>query len=467
MMNEDNMLFIKEGTNKSRVPNKIFEEILRLGFVNRDAFSFVGVFYSSSNNITVIGYPKYLSYSGDNLTTEDKKKILSHMDLVCQAIELSKAGIRKSAVNENRFNPNNDEDNEASVNKYLLADYILMDYLKYGLYSKYTINHGKKAGGNINWNRTVNYTFPIIDRDVIYLDTINSYKEEMSNLITEIHGCIVNQCAKIMCTSEKYNNIELPNVNFNFNIETDLSTYAQMLLKNISYVFTNREIALFKALITWCSISKFYEKYIIGVTAFDRIWEYVNKEVFGNITNTALGTPSYHIKGKTYTAIGEEIPDILRVFQNKGEGYFCILDAKYYCIELVGKNNSIKGAPANSDIAKQVQYYYHLKQIYKNNDLGNIHFSNSFLVPNFIDSSDMLYEYIGYVDQSKEANMEVVDKIKDLLSEKKDGGKDAFVTIYQVDPTKVYRCFIKGQKTNDLEMIKNFIQLFTSLEPKK
>lgn len=460
-MNREKVIFIKERTKKSDVRNsvseEIYEELLQNGFVVRDIFLFVGVFYSETNKVIIIGYPKYLPYNAIN--KEEKEKISIHMEFVCQVIEKLRTRINNAAVLKDIFNPNSSNVNTVNVDKYSLAEYILKDYLKYGLYTKNYIKNGSRDKGTINWSKTIDLKFPIIDKNIVYNDTINRYKEvENSNLITAIHSCIVNQCIKIMNIFGKYKNIELPELGLN--LETDLSVYIKVLTRNIVYVYNSREIELFKALIAWCSLTKFYEQNMIGVTAFDKIWEFVNFYVFGNIENTGMGNPNYVIDKKQYVGLGEEIPDILRVFEYSNAGYICILDAKYYTIKL--DNDKIYAAPANSDIAKQIQYYNHLKEIYVKNKLSELKFSNSFLIPIFEENNKCLYKYLGYVSQNNTTNNEIISNIKNIININTNI-KKTYVTIYSIEPLELYKYYLQGTKVNDMNIVKDFVNKFNDM----
>lgn len=440
--------------NSELLNHPILPELESCGFFSNRRFTFVGVYYSARTDTTVIGYPKYLP---EREEIGDIADVIRQVNLICQVIEQAQPYLDKSLVESTyTFSAYNVNSQWQYVNRYNLAMSILQDYLTYGIYYRKATQIIRNGNGIIQWQHTIQRVMPIIGRDVVYLDTYHQQNtQDYSQLITHLHIWIVIRCAKLLQGIGQYQELELPDATINFD-DTDLTLFVPYLLGKLTSVFSDREVRLIKALSAWCGQSLFY-RCQIGVTTFDKIWEYATKQVFGNVDDTRSGPPSYFVSGEEYKAYGDAIPDIIRVF-NYSRDNCCvigILDAKYYCPELDIRSHIISGAPANADISKQIGYYRYLKQLYPQD---KIKFTNSFLFPSVLENQEVLFEQIGYVCPNSERYAEI-DRLLDIQDVASNGIQDR-VLIYNVNPNTLFKLCLNGTKTDDILFYKSFVAPF-------
>ena len=457
-MNFPDILLIRELSvldESSQLYNhSILPELELKGFFSNQRFTFVGVYYSAHTGITLIGYPKYFPA---HIEKHDIPAIIHHVNLICQVVEQARPHLKKSLVDSSyTFNAHSTNEELQYVNRYNLTVSLLQDYMTYGIYYSKTSHIIRNGNGAIQWQHTLQSTAPIFDRDIIYLDTFHRQnKEDYSQLVTHLHIWIVLQCARLLQGIGQYQELELPEPIMCFD-DTDLSQFIPYLLGKLTTVFSDREVRLIKALSAWCGQSAFYNTQM-GVTTFDKIWEYATKKVFGNIEDTRSGPPSYFFQGVEYRAYGDAIPDILRVFKHEEDGHniIGILDAKYYCPEYDFNTHSVLSAPANADITKQIGYYRYMKQLYPQN---NNKFTNAFLFPSLAGNQEMLFERTGYVCPNRDRYKEIdgLLNVSNLLSPVYQDK----VLLYNINPHILFKACLNGIKIDDNAFYNSFVLPF-------
>lgn len=467
------VVYLKEGLSVDECIGKyrtldcvqdLFNELDERGFIQKDRFVFVGIYMCRKEvtlGIIVVGYPKYF-----RLDDERQDKVLNHMNLVCRVIEQAMKEENKIFVKNYDFNSYFNQEKMREVELIKLADFILKDYIDYGIY-KFKLKATKKNGkGRIQWQQTVNKCQAIVESDyIIYHSTINRITlQDFTQSITEIHKAIIHQCYKqVMEPLGEYKYIILPQLNVN--LEEDLSKYTGVIIKYFSQVFSEREITLLKALATWCEASPYYQEKIVGVTNFDKIWEYATREFFGNIEHTKSEVPEYTIENRQYNGEGTAEPDILNVFHYKSQNCIAIFDAKYYYPKYFNKDQ-VKGLPANSDVVKQVDYYHAIKQRYDN---ITCQFTNAFLIPQFTYDfginenmlQDKLYREVGTVKRSRPPKVDPILKKLEIKGEsKQEKEKSDFVLVFEVNTEKLYKQVLQGEKIVDKRIYEDYINPF-------
>lgn len=480
------IIIIKEGWSKEKCRNiceddVLFKELEGIeGFFKLNKEAFVGIYTSSiqSGRITIYSCPKYFDFDIEMPYTEKMlNNVKEHMNLICRTIEQLRKEGRNFEDSGYQFSAYDNYSKKKSVNAYELADFILNDYAKNGLFHHRNKQQKVNSKGRTIWPRTVTKLQPIIDKDeVIYTKVINKFStKDYSQLLTSIHRYIVNKCGNFLQLLGKYEDIELPEWTYEFG--DNLGDYYDYILTQLSYVYTNRDIALLKALASWCDISNFYKAFS-GTTCFDKVWEYVTKEVWGNIDETRSEKPNFYIESQhgeeqVYEGSGEEIPDIIRVVKNGSKICIGVFDAKYYYPSKIYKyKKNVKGCvwgfPPNSDIVKQIAYYNNLKKTYGE----KLYYANVFLMPEFsneicrglnIEISDKLYEFRGYVESGTN------NSVKDVLimngyninDMKK---SDDIVEIFTVNPETLYKKYLsESRKISNDKIYEDFIKKYEDL----
>lgn len=421
-------------------------------FIDHGKNCFVGVYFDAGSNYTLIGVPKYYRKSLSNISDIEKRLILKHMKLVCSIIEQTRFELKYLDYKYNPYLINN----EVNVNKVDLAEYLINDYLECGIYGFYQNSFIRDGSGINDWNKTVETEIPIIDDESVIYDPIIGRKSQYNrnDIISKIHMAVIKEALGILPWDE-YQYVQLEETKY-FKYEEDLTSCLNTLYHRINITFVEREKNLLKALIAWCGLTANNEKYYVGSTSFENIWEYAIDKVFGNIINKKSGFPSYYKLKQSdyisYKAKGDLIPDSLRIEGGNDLKYFHILDAKYYVWEENNNEFLLEHAPANSDISKQIGYYYYLYKLYGSKTRI---FTNSFLVPDSrIEENKNWFSYWGYAQQNGIQNKEILTKLGDDDPHQVDLEK---VSVFVVNPTRLYKMCLSNNLISS-EYLKNIFE---------
>lgn len=457
------IVFIKELTNRDSLPGDISpslksgwsalpeatqeelkSDLTKQGFFSGPLFTFVGIYYCYTTKTVVIGFPKYL-------TTYSAPEILDHVNLICR---VAAKIIPKSSLHfDNQFYPVHPQHVAHFSNPYDLAVFFLRDYAENGLYTERVRQVRTDGIGQRNWTKTMQRTTPIFDRTPVYLHPITiKSRRKASDILTPLHAYVVSQCARLLQPLGLYTNLTLPAAP---NLDhIDLSQYVPVIISKMSQTFSDRELRLLRALRNWCTEGP-YNQTRLGVTSFEYLWEYATKQYFGNIQHTRSSPPKYYLNdsGTAYTGNGEAIPDILNAGTiGSSVPYLAIFDAKYYCPIFDVTTSQVYAAPPNSDIAKQIQYYYSLKSQYP-----SAQFSNAFLIPGNLGYA--MYHYIGYAVPNTDWHEDISNKTR--LPKATTGGSPADrVLLYQVDPSKLFHACLHNMHISESNIFNDFIKPF-------
>lgn len=447
-------------------------EDINSDFVKRKKIVFVGMYTDRSkednSTVTIYSLPKYYSkdtYSKDNIQ-HNLSEIQGHIKKICMVIEKLRSEGKEFDDEEYLFDPYEQNSSKEEVNRFELAEFIIEDYLQYGLYAKDLTEIRRNGPGRTSWGKTVAKIQPLIQNgSPIYLDLMNRHHiTDENDIISVIHANVINQCLDF-CGPLISGGIDYIETEF---LGDDLSSYSSVINAQSTYVFTERKINLFKALEAWCKSTRYYKNYA-GVTCFDRVWEYVNDSVWGNVNHPESGNPVYHIGDKDYNGAGEAIPDTIRIESN--EVY--IYDSKYYVVKKIIENEGqIDGYPSNSDIVKQVAYLKLLKSQYGDD---NYNYYNSFLLPESTElpkPTDLPESKVDNKNEKEEENLNsaISDKwfitigyakpgdFNLELTEKGTDDSDMRVGLIIENPDKLYDKYLSNQKaqSGDLSETENY-----------
>lgn len=445
---------------------------IKPAFARKDKVSFVGLYTIKAdgenikNNITVYSLPKY--FPKDKCKLDNLPEIQEQIKTICKVIEKLRKNGKIFDDEEYLFDLYQLKVSKQTVNRYELAEFIIEDYLQDGLYVKNLTEFRKGGIGRTSWGKTVSKVQPFIQSgSPIYLELVNKHQIiDENDFISILNANVVNQCldfiGPLISSGIEYIETEP--------LGKDLSAYSSVINSRSTYVFKEREINLFKALEAWCSSTRYYENYA-GVTCFDRVWEWVNDAVWGNIENPESGEPSYFIGNETYFGVGEAIPDTINIQgsgtddnkagTNDSEVY--IFDSKYYTADYVGPKdgNKVIGFPANSDIVKQVAYLKLIKSQFKAKA-----FYNSFLLPEYSGTctdvvkdqfkvaDDKWFSVIGYVEPGK-------FRLERLTEAENINEDENLVGVVLVNPDKIYDKFLNGEtvKPEELQVTGKYLEL--------
>lgn len=458
-MTDAKIIFIRELTQWTELPDELSEalksELASQGFFSGTAFCFVGVYYSAQEDVVIAGFPKYRSTPD---TPQEKRSVLEELSLICQLAARANRILPSSPAFDDLFQPFVSRRSSHDTNPYELAVFLMQDYAENGLYMERTRQLRTDGIGHRNWDRTIQRMRPIIDREPLYLKTVTVQSQRFySDTITPLHAYVIRQCAKLLQPLGLFEQILLSDNVCTIEPSGDLAQYVPLLNAKMNKTFSERELRLLRALRAWCGLSP-YHRVRFGITAFERFWEYAAKEYFGNIAQTGSGTPNYYRltdsgEYECFRGVGQAIPDILYAgISQSGNRGLAIFDAKYYTPHWDKKAGNIYGAPANSDIAKQIQYFHSLRQRYSGNA---IQFGNAFLLPYPL--KDQMYQYVGYATENDQQCQEVLKifPISDPVKSAPD-----LVLLYLVDPKRLWSACLQGSHISSEKIFEEFISRF-------
>ncbi len=419
---------------------------------NRCTIVFVGMFTIHRDNndrIIVYSLPKYFPKEKCNIDHLDEIK--DCLKKICQVVEDLRAKGKEFDDEEYLFDPYEEGIRSKPVNRVELAEFILEDYMQYGLYVKDLTETIRGGGGRTNWAKTVTHITPLFQKNTpMYLELMNKrHIIDENDVISIIHANVVNQCLEFM-NALLFDGIDYIDTE---ELGGDLSMYSSVINSQITYVFKERDINLFKALEAWCANTRYYRNYA-GVTCFDRVWEWVNDSVWGNTEHPESKNPIYHIGNTDYEGKGEAIPDTIRIVKN-AENKCCtyIFDSKYYTVSRIQKKEII-GYPNNSDIVKQVAYLKLIKSQY-----GEGEYYNSFLMPESSENcGDVEGEYFKIPERDWFRRIGFVKPgsfsldISNLSDEIREDEKEKMVGIVLVNPDKLYNRYLEKYKAEEVEL---------------
>lgn len=457
-----NCIYLREGekyTNNN--DNYLDLYYKRPEFFKSEALQLVGI-YTMNNGISVYCFPKYMAVDFDNIGQNDIDKLI----MVSKVIE--KARPKDSLRYE--FDSSKYYPTQKYIDAVSLAKAIIIDYCQNGIYVESQTHIGKFSKGKTLWGNTVNKNRPFISDDAPVYNTVNKRAVfEKNSILTELHKKIVRQCYDVVKKFDLVRDVKLPECTLHFN--DDLSKYEGYILSQLSNVFMQREIELFKMLAAWCAEKSKNYRLIGCTTSFELVWESVNDAVWGNTNkqNNISKPPVYHLGGNDYIGTGDAQPDTIRTVNTQQNGkHIFVLDSKYYTLDRIffdddKKRGQIQGYPSNSDIVKQIAYLREIKRYIQScaGDDVKINYHNIFLLPEYrkfdmtkIDNK--FFEKIGYVTCGEFTFVE--NLLKDWKIDTKSSGINNTDSVNQVgivivNPQKLYENFLLGEKISDDEML--------------
>ena len=358
-----------------------FKKLIKYAIVDQEdeiyQFKYVGIIIIEK--LVINCYPKYFTnYSNDNF-----KQIM-------QVIKKYNAS--------NDLDYQNEELEDISFNLLSMMVFFLEDYYEYGIYSNVQNILEVNGNGEIDWNRTINYTDPIIkDNKPYYVELYTKYKiDDLYDYFRLLHEYIITVCSKQL---EKASLLELFDLTPVELSDKELYEFGELefilkkLEKELHVDFNSHKIKLLKSMHTFLEEYNSFsnENYLtlFGTSSYHVIWEAMLKKVFDDKLDSivefkgkktklidVIKKPQWIYKN-TYPkeADGTFIPDIVTFYKNQ----FIILDAKYYNLHF--DENNLYGQPGHESITKQDLYELAYKDYIKENNFDGV--KNAFLLPKY------------------------------------------------------------------------------------
>lgn len=379
---------------------------------------FVGVAVCGSR--VIYSVPKYEGEpSGDELTSdaEARKELTGHLLDVVSAVVKS---------GELKGTEQSEEGREEQSDNYLpIAFALISDYYENGLYVNERIETRQNLDGEILWDKTVNELSPVwVDDRPCYFDVFaRKRRVNEEDFFTQLHQCILSEITSKISESGIVEFIDrlgypLPDViSDNEMLEFgDAELVVTRVNQELAIQFNTRkqeQLKLMRAYVYRRSQLRRSEFGLLGTCSFHTVWEKACKTVFGDqmeqkiVRDLELEIDGYskekrllkdlplgqYIEKPVWEIPGQDVkdgraakekntlrPDCLRI-KNGTDGYFDIIDAKYYLIRC--DDGKLTGNPGVGDVTKQFLYDYEYRPLLRANGipLNREHIFNGFLVP--------------------------------------------------------------------------------------
>lgn len=379
---------------------KDLDKLLKNSIVKTDnytyQFNYVGVIII--DDLVINCYPKYFP-KHDN-------------DSFKQIIKV----IKKYSLLHDDFTYQNDELEDISYNHLSMMIFFLEDYYEYGIYSNIQNILEINGNGEIDWNRTINYTDPIIKNNrPYYVELYTKRKiDDLYDYFRLLHEYIITKCSKKLEKLGLLDLFDLTPVEISDKNQDDfgeLNFILEKLEKELHVEFNSHKQKLLKSMHTFLSEENSFtnDNYLTlyGTSTYHVIWEEMCRKVFNDKLKTTVefkGGKSklidiiekpvwYYMDKYPNIAEGTFIPDIVTFWYNQ----FVILDAKYYNLKF--GENKLKGQPGLESITKQYLYELAYKEFIEEHEFSGV--KNAFLLP----------KYTGEIENIGIAKLEILSNL--------------------------------------------------------
>lgn len=394
--------------NDQKILDKLQKYLIVKNEDNLYQFTYVGVIII--DNLVINSYPKYIPKDAE--VKRDFKQILKV--------------IKKYKSLHEELDYENDELEDISYNQLSMMIFFLEDYYEYGIYSNIQNILEINGNGEIDWNRTVNYTDPIIKSNRPYYTQLHTkYKiDDVFDYFRLLHEYIITECSKRLERAGLIELFDLTPVELSDKTQDnfgELNLILEKLEKELHVEFNSRKQKLLKAMHTFLKEENSFSNEnfltLYGTSTYHVIWEEMCKKVFGDKLEKPVGElvdlnvrynpktrlidiiekPVWYYEGiHPNPAEGTFIPDIVTFWRNN----FIILDAKYYKLKFNQK--TLSGQPGLESITKQYLYELAFRQFIELHEFGGV--KNAFLFP----------KYTGDVENLGHVELKILDDLEKI-----------------------------------------------------
>lgn len=378
---------------------EIFDKLLDNGILKSDdgkyKFKYVGLIIFKE--IIINCYPKYIK--NENNIKDDFKEIVKvikhYFDTNTQI---------KSIKN---FDYGTDNLEKIPFNLISVMLFFIEDYFENGVYTKYQNTLEINGTGQIDWNRTVNETFPIMVKNKpVYTDMIT--REKYNNLFDYfrlLHEYIITNCSNYLKNNGLLDSFGLTPLELSDNYLDNFGSknfILDKISKELNVEFNTHKRKLLHLMYSYIQFKdSLIEKnslVIYGTSSYHVIWEDICKKVFDDLLEKNLSqlfpdnysdsddtlisiidNPIWILDKNEYVADKTLIPDIITFYKYKNKNYFIIFDAKYYQYKL--KGDKIEHQPGIRSVTKQYLYHLAYKNFIRDNKFDGV--KNAFLLPKY------------------------------------------------------------------------------------
>ena len=391
------------------------DKLLKYSIITSDSetyqFDYVGVIII--DDVVINCYPKYFpEYSKESFK---------------QVIKV----IKKYDSLHDDFYYQNEELKDISFNLLSMMIFFLEDYYEYGVYSNIQNILQINGNGEIDWNRTINYTDPILKNNKpYYVELYTKYKiDDLYDYFRQLHEYIITVCSKRLEHLGLLEMFDLTPVEIS---DKELDDFGEMdvilqkIEKELHVEFNTHKQKLLKSMHTFLKEKNSFsnENYLTlyGTSTYHVIWEDICRRVFNDkldsIIMRSIKKPKWILKsGKKHQAPKSFEPDIITWHEDT----FIILDAKYYRLKF--DEDILEGQPGLGDITKQYLYQLALEDYRIKNKFRDV--KNALLFPKYTGS----IENKGYVE---------IEILKNLNLEN--------IQVILLPADKINKCYLDNRK---------------------
>lgn len=340
-------------------------------------FDFVGVVCVSGYVFKC--YPKYLKFNTEPL--KELKQVISVIE---------KASLKELGIKEYEHVSETDHTNLLS-----LMVYLLNDYYENGLYRNELDVLELNGNGEIDWDRTINNTYPVISSNQPYyveLFTKRRVKDD-SDYFYRLHSCVLTKICKELEEADLAELLDILPLELSEESIDDFGEpdyISERIRKELRIQFNTHKQSILKALNDYIvSKSSLHDNGIFslyGTNCFHTVWEKVCAHVFDNVLDKSLQEVCNKLgvvidetyKNDRFKQLKDLVPkpewkwpgtknsitiddtlklDLVAAFNSGKHSNFIIFDAKYY-IPKLSAGKKLFNVPGIADVTKQ--YFYQL-----------------------------------------------------------------------------------------------------------
>lgn len=400
--------------------NDFFNELIKHAIIvsedGKYKFSYVGLIIIGKKYV-INCYPKYIP-NEDNIK-EDFKQALK---VIKKYIDSKKKFKRKDLT----YQTGDLESNPFDLLSLML--FFIEDYYENGVYSNIQNILEINGEGEINWDRTINDTFPILKNHKPYYTELHTRHKinDLYDYFRLLHEYIITECSINLKNADLLDYFDLTPVELSDKTLYDFGDKGFILKKiekELNMEFNTHKQKLLRSMHAYISNKDSFRNknslILYGVYKYEHVWEEMCSQVFNNILDEEfehliksdnklakrildlISSNSKYNLGTTLHKLIETpkwvsadcfkkyskdtyIPDIITFFNDD----LIILDAKYYSLTFE-RHEDLAGQPGIESISKQYFYELAFKDFFE--VLG---FKNAFLFPTY----DSKVENKGYVE---------------------------------------------------------------------
>lgn len=333
----------------------------------------------------------------------------------------------------------------------------IKDYLKNGFYVNREKVLKKNQRGKVDWKRTINGQ-PIISKgNVIYSDIVVSVKNNLDNLIAEIHRYCVKKSLDMLGWLFRINSSSFIQTKPFYGSIKNL--YIDALNKELNQTFDDEKkerLEHMVAIVEGLSEEQNTNELVYGVDSYSYIFERMINSIFGNRDASKFNpSANWHLKSDGYVPFpsSDLRPDTILIHDRIAY----VLDSKFY---RYGHTFDKKDLPETSSIQKQITYGDFIKTRKLGSDIQKIR--NAFILPYDMQSTrnpsnlSNKIEYIGYsktdyregIDDHEIVHAFLID-LKYVVNtwNRKNHSDDVFSLVRQIE--EIQSTQIKSEKARD------------------